>query len=107
MHCLYIWALPERGGLNKGLPGWFGALFFHVCPFDRRGGRSKEPTHFKKELPISSVSLLLVLTPFMAKRSIPPVIKKLKSKAGTASAKSWGHPTVHSEDIKPSAEVPD
>ena len=22
----------------KDLPGWFGALFFHVCPFDRGGG---------------------------------------------------------------------
>ena len=21
----------------KGLPGWFGALFFHICPFDRGG----------------------------------------------------------------------
>ena len=25
----------------KGLPGWFGALFFHVCPFDRGGGGLK------------------------------------------------------------------
>ena len=25
----------------KGLPGWFGALFFHICPFYREGGRSK------------------------------------------------------------------
>ena len=22
----------------KGLPGWFGAPFFHVCPFNRGGG---------------------------------------------------------------------
>ena len=63
-----IWALPERGGGvvkacqdglghffptfaqgYKGLPGWFGTLFFHVCPFDTRVGGSKAiwATHFK------------------------------------------------------------
>ena len=43
----------------KGLPGWFGTLFFHVCTFDREGGEDLsdlgnahiEPTHFKKGLP--------------------------------------------------------
>ena len=45
----------------KGLPGWFGKLFFHVCPFDREGGGDLsdlgnahiEPTHFKKGLPFN------------------------------------------------------
>ena len=27
-----IWALPVRGGGGKGLPGWFGALFFPYLP---------------------------------------------------------------------------
>ena len=44
----------------KGLLGWFGALFFHVGPFDREGDLKLfwqcplpiEPTHFKKGLPL-------------------------------------------------------
>ena len=43
----------------KGLSGWFGTLFFHVCPFDREGvgdlsdlgNANIEPTNFKKKLP--------------------------------------------------------
>ena len=58
MNCIHIWALPKGGeggvlkacqdGLEniflmfvrecKGLPGWPGALFSHVCPFDRGVG---------------------------------------------------------------------
>ena len=35
----------------KGLPGWFGALFFHVCPFDRRGGGLKNQHISKRSFP--------------------------------------------------------
>ena len=51
-----LWALPVRARC-KGLPGWFGALFFHICLFDRgcRGSQAIyafgnahiEPTHLK------------------------------------------------------------
>ena len=51
-------SLPMYARGCKGLPGWFGTLFFHVCPFDREGGGDNlgnahiEPTHFKKGLPL-------------------------------------------------------
>ena len=38
MKCIVsIWALPVRGGVKACQDG-LGALFSHVCPFDRGGG---------------------------------------------------------------------
>ena len=56
---MMIWSIFSHkfAGGCKGLPGWFGTLFFHVCPFDRGGVLSDlgnghiDPTHFKKGLP--------------------------------------------------------
>ena len=36
--CCFHMGIARKGGGGKGLPGWFGALFFHVCPFDRGEG---------------------------------------------------------------------
>ena len=35
--CCFHMGIARKGGC-KGLPGWFGALFSQVCPFDREGG---------------------------------------------------------------------
>ena len=60
------WALPERGGGRKGLPGWFRALFSHVCLGGKRAcqdvlehffPQNIKPTPFKKGLPLHACGL--------------------------------------------------